>query len=367
MPTESFQKVFNTGILTVVPSGANPTPVQIATLKDISLDISYNLKELRGSNVFAEDMAVSDGKISGKAKSGRIFGGLLAAVMQGITSNTGQVVGIDDERQTIPSSSPYTLAVASGVGDTSLTTNGAFSADSGWTKGTGWAIAGGKATFTGQASATLSQSQACSQGQSYLVVFTLSSVTSGNLTAKIGNQSGTVRASSGTFSEVIVCGAGTDPKLVLSASSDFSGSITNVAVYPAGAFLQNQGVFDVTTGMSLQCVSGVPTTGQYAVDPTTGTYTFASADQGHVISFRYTYTSTSGLTYSLLNSLMGANTKFQLHAYNTYDGANSGWKLYATMFPKLGIAYKPGDYAETDLDFTACADSAGRVIDFYKA
>lgn len=248
MATEAFTKNFNTGVLTIMPSGSNPTPIRVATLKDVSLDISYSIKELRGSNAFPEDIAPADGKITGKAKSGRIFGAILQAVMQGMTSAAGQKFAVYDERGTIPAvSGPYTITAAQ----------------------------------------------------------------------------------SATWSEDL-------------------------------------GVIDITTGLPMACVATAPTTGQYAV--AAGVYTFAAADTTHVVSLRYTYSPAStGRTLSLVNSIMGANTaKYALHVYNTYDGASSGFKLYSVQFPKLGMAWKAGDYAEVDLDFVACADSSGRVMDYFK-
>jgi len=248
MATETFQKIFNTGIVSLIPSGVTPSPIQIATLKDISLDISCTVKELRGSQMFPEDIALADGKISGKAKSGRISGAILQATMPGMTSATGQKAVVYDERQAVPATAgPYTITVAQ----------------------------------------------------------------------------------SATWSE-------------------------------------DMGVIDINTGLGMTRVASAPATGQYSV--TAGVYTFAAADTLHVISFRYSYTMTTGLTFSLSNSVMGGTvSKYAVHLYNNYDGASSGFKLYACVFPKLSIAYKAGDYGETDLDFSAFADAAGKIIDFFKA
>jgi hypothetical protein len=248
MAAETFQKIFNTGVVTLIPSGTNPSPIQIATLKDVSLDISCSIKELRGSQMFPEDIALTDGKVSGKAKSGRISGAVLQATMPGMTSVTGQKAGVYDERAAVPGT-PYAITVTN----------------------------------------------------------------------------------SATWSE-------------------------------------DMGVVDINTGLSLTRVdsSATPTTGQYKV--TAGVYTFAAADTLHVMSFRYSYTLTTGLTFSLSNSIMGGTiSKYAVHLYNNYDGVCSGFKLYACVFPKLSIAYKAGDYGEVDLDFSAFADSTGKIIDFFKA
>ena len=255
---EQYQKVFNSGVLTLVPSitvsTPVPTPVQVATLKDVSLDISFTVKELQGSNSFPEDIAIGPGKISGKAKSGRIFGGVLAAVMQGVTSATGQVAAVYDERISIPKTTSYTCTVSQ-----------------------------------------------------------------------------------------------------------------------AATWQDDLGVINLDTGLTLERIAVntadpvvPPVTGQYWVAD--GVYTFAVADKGANLSFRYTYTMDTGVTFSLSNILMGSVAQlYQLHLYNSYQGLASGFKLYACLFPKLSLAYKAGDYMETDLDFQACADATGKIIDFFKA
>ena len=41
---------FGLGALTMVPAGTNPTPVQFAVLQDVTLDIAYDIKKLRGQS-----------------------------------------------------------------------------------------------------------------------------------------------------------------------------------------------------------------------------------------------------------------------------------------------------------------------------
>ena len=246
---ETQQIVFNSGVLTFIPPGANASPIQVGTLKDVGLDISYGVAELRGSNMFADDIALKDGKITGKAKAGRLYGATLMAIMQGMTSAVGQRAVIYDERASVPTT-PFQITVANGA-----------------------------------------------------------------------------------------------------------------------TYAEDLGVVDITSGVILTKVASGPTTGQYSVTAV-GVYTFAAADTGHIMSFRYAYLiAASGSTYSLLNSVMGGTVavKYGLHLYNSYAGACSGFKLPAVIFPKLGLASKAGDYMELDIDFQAFPDATGKVIDFFKA
>ena len=105
---------FGVGQLFIVPPGANPTPVNVGTLKDISIDISRDVKELVGSYAFPEDVALGKGKITGKAKSGRIQAGLIAAILAGSTTSTGQTAAANNEISNIPST-PYQVTALNGA------------------------------------------------------------------------------------------------------------------------------------------------------------------------------------------------------------------------------------------------------------
>lgn len=120
---------------------------------------------------------------------------------------------------------------AAGTSDT-LTTNGTFAADSGWTKGTGWTIGSGKASCDGTQTTVsdLEQNQTLTAGVLYTISFTISGFSAGTLTPRLGGTSGTARAANGTYTEQILCGAGEDPKLELRADADFVGSVDDVKV-----------------------------------------------------------------------------------------------------------------------------------------
>lgn len=119
---------------------------------------------------------------------------------------------------------------------TTLTTNGTFAADSGWTKGTGWSINTGTYTadFAGHSSTSdIKQNQSVTAGIIYTLTYTISNYTAGSITPYLGGTAGTTRAADGTYTELITCGSGSDPKLVFTASSTFRGSIDTVSVIAA--------------------------------------------------------------------------------------------------------------------------------------
>jgi hypothetical protein len=102
---------FGLGSVTLIPAGATPTPVQIAVISDVSVDISFDIKELRGQFQFPVDVARGTGKITGKAKNASIAGGLILAALGQGTQTTGTVVGVTGEAWTVPIS-PFSVTVA---------------------------------------------------------------------------------------------------------------------------------------------------------------------------------------------------------------------------------------------------------------
>ncbi len=105
------QPLFGTGILALTAAGTTPTPIQVAVLKDISVDISYTKKDLIGNLQFPVDSAKGEGKLTGKAKSGWFHGGLIAAILSGSTTVVGSSVGVFNEAAAVPTT-PFQITVA---------------------------------------------------------------------------------------------------------------------------------------------------------------------------------------------------------------------------------------------------------------
>lgn len=101
---------FGVGQLSLMPSGATPTPIPVGILQDCSLDVAFTEKELHGSLQFAVDVARGKGKISGKAKFASINAAIIAAVLAGSTTTTGTIAGALNEASVIPTT-PFQITV----------------------------------------------------------------------------------------------------------------------------------------------------------------------------------------------------------------------------------------------------------------
>jgi hypothetical protein len=247
---------FGAGTLFLVRTDiAVPTPTRIGTLQDVSVDMSFEVKELYGQYQAPVAVARGQQKITGKAKIANLNARQLNDAFLGQTLATGEQITIVDEGgpngTPIPSSSPYHIIVANGSA-----------------------------------------------------------------------------MSSGT------------PGVDL-------------------------GVFNAATGIQMTRVSTGPTTGQYSCDMTSGTYTFAAADEGINVLISYAYFETmTGNRITAVNQLMGSSPQFQMKLNNNYAGNNLSLTLYAAIPTKMSWDFKNEDFTVPDFEFSAFTDSLGRFFDW---
>ena len=123
------QSVYSTGNLWGIPAGANPTPVRFATLQDVHVDMSFDLKGLWGGYQFPVEQARGKGKIDIKATTGRVDPNLFNQIFFGISSTpVGEVLSSVDETSAVPGT-PWIITVINGA--TFKTDLGVYDATSG--------------------------------------------------------------------------------------------------------------------------------------------------------------------------------------------------------------------------------------------
>lgn len=87
-------------------------PDQFAVLQDNSVDFAFETKDLYSQMQYPVDIARGKAKITGKAKMARIFAALYADLFFGTTYSSGETNTAENEIDTIPAASPYTITVA---------------------------------------------------------------------------------------------------------------------------------------------------------------------------------------------------------------------------------------------------------------
>lgn len=93
-------------------TGSGIGPRQFGVLQDVQIDIDWTVKELFGQYQFPVAIARGQGKITGKARFAQVLGRTYSDLFFGATPATGQFGIVENEADTVPSSSTYTVTVA---------------------------------------------------------------------------------------------------------------------------------------------------------------------------------------------------------------------------------------------------------------
>jgi len=236
------QIAFHSGSL--FAKSANATPIQVATLQEVSFDFKASNKELFGENQFAEAIGRGNVKISGKAKTGRFNGALLNQVF-------------------------------------------------------------------------FAQPGAAIVNQAKLLVL---------------DEAGTV-------------------------------ATATITVANAANFAEDLGVQLASTGEPYTRVASAPAAKQYAVNETTGVYTFNTSENGLAmrISYLHKTTAAGAGTVNINNQAAGEAPTFRAVFSQRFQTRTITLILNAVVSESLGFAFKAEDFAMPEFAFAAQPDSLGSV------
>jgi hypothetical protein len=107
--------------------------------------------------------------------------------------------------------------------------------------------------------------------------------------------------------------------------------------------------------------AGSVAAGKYTV--AAGVYTFAAADQGKAVLISYVKTVTGGRTLTVTNHIQGYGPVFEMYLLQPYQGAN-GIHIFNARASKMSAPMKRDGYLISDFEFTAYANSAGKVFEW---
>lgn len=148
-----------------------------------------------------------------------------------------------------------------------------------------------------------------------------------------------------------------------------TGATTPVVVThnDAGAIEVDLGVRYKATGVDLQVVTaGSEAAGKYSVDLATGTYTFDPDDLGLELLISYVWLDDSeGRTMTITNHIQGYGPVFELWLAQPYQGDN-GIHLFQCRSSKMSAPMKRDGYMIPDFEFTAFANAAGDVAEWFQ-
>lgn len=106
---------FGSGVVIAYSTGGNqannPTPIQLGTVQDATVDIATTVKDLMGRNLFPDDTAPASRKVTGKIKFAQNSAIAISNLLEGISPSTGRERLILNEAASVPASTPYTYTV----------------------------------------------------------------------------------------------------------------------------------------------------------------------------------------------------------------------------------------------------------------
>jgi hypothetical protein len=106
------ESMFGVGWLTALTTATTPVATRFGRLQDVSVDFSFELKQLYGAQQFPVEQARGKAKIDIKATLAALDPIGLNNVFLGQTAAAGELLSSVDEVGTVPGSAGYTVTVA---------------------------------------------------------------------------------------------------------------------------------------------------------------------------------------------------------------------------------------------------------------
>jgi hypothetical protein len=147
-------------------------------------------------------------------------------------------------------------------------------------------------------------------------------------------------------------------------ASGEAGTITAGAITVANGadFSLDLGVRYAATGLPLVRVASGPASGQYAVNTTTGAYTFNVSENDTAVKIDYMYDiASTGDTVTISNLLIGVAPTFKAVLTQLYDNKRNTLTLNANISSKLTVGTKLEDFTQPEFDFGSFADASDTV------
>lgn len=144
----------------------------------------------------------------------------------------------------------------------------------------------------------------------------------------------------------------------------------SVTVANGADFLFDNGIINVATGQPFERVNAAPATGQYAVDVSTGEYSFAAADVTAAIPIIASYgfgIANVGQRITITNQDQGLQPAFQITMQDVYNSPLGIKKKTAVIYAAIGTKYsesgKSGDWKQPELEWEAIDNGSGVIAD----
>lgn len=157
-------------------------------------------------------------------------------------------------------------------------------------------------------------------------------------------------------------------KIGASHSATIPTTPFQITVTQGATFADDLGVMNLTNGKAMTAGATATGTGVYAVNSTTGVYTFHTDDAGDSVLIMYRYTSASADTTATVAKVTSSTAAplVSIHLYRP-NLASKNWGFYvpSARIPGLSAAFKTGAWSDVSLDWTATLSATNQLIYTY--
>lgn len=152
---------------------------------------------------------------------------------------------------------------------------------------------------------------------------------------------------------------------IYAAYSDLNGvpAAASVTVTPpnSGTFFNDLGVRDAAADRMTR-VASAPAIGQYAVNLSTGVYTFNASQTGNVyIDYAYSAASTTHKSGFMKSLDMGYMPEFELVFASNFQGKPAFLRFFRVFAGSLDLSFKNEDFSIPSFDFKCAANATKNV------
>lgn len=161
------------------------------------------------------------------------------------------------------------------------------------------------------------------------------------------------------FNEAVTAGQ----NLVALNEIQLVDSTSHTVVAKKSNFMTDLGVVDGLTGKGMKRVAAAPESGEYALDETTGTYTFHTDMGDKQVYMSYMYSdAVNGRTIIINNQPMGDAPSFMGIFNGRFNGREMTLVLNTCISSKLSlVTTKLEDFNIPEFNFSAAVDDLGRL------
>jgi hypothetical protein len=140
-----------------------------------------------------------------------------------------------------------------------------------------------------------------------------------------------------------------------------------ITVTQGATFSADLGVINLTDKKPMKRDATATGTGVYAVNTTTGVYTFHTADAADEMLIMYRYTATAGTTAEIAKAVSGsAAPRFQIHVYkSSVPGKEWGFFVPNAQIPGLSVSFKKKDWSAVSLNWKALLSDTNKKFYTY--